>query len=128
MLFYRSLKRISITERLNSLRSDVLWPTQSPSTNKIEIIRSSDDNIHFNLSIEEYLYKQPHTHPRLFLWRNDRTVVIGRHQNPWKECNIQQMEDRKVSLCRRKTGGGAVYHDLNNTCFTFINSSNPDSE
>ena len=50
--------------------------------------------------------------------------MIGKHQNPWKECRVEEMKKDGILLSRRKTGGGAVYQDLGNTCFSFFN---PDS-
>ncbi|QDX29743.1 lipoate--protein ligase A [Dickeya poaceiphila] len=75
----------------------------------------------FNLAVEECIFRQmPTTQRVLFLWRNAETVVIGRAQNPWKECNTRRMEQDGVKLARRSSGGGAVFHDLGNTCFTFM--------
>lgn len=67
----------------------------------------------FNLAVEECIFRQmPATQRVLFLWRNADTVVIGRAQNPWKECNTRRMEEDNVRLARRSSGGGAVFHDL----------------
>ncbi len=75
----------------------------------------------FNSAVEECIFRQmPATQRVLFLWRNADTVVIGRAQNPWKECNTRRMEEDNVRLARRSSGGGAVFHDLGNTCFTFM--------
>lgn len=75
----------------------------------------------FNLAVEECIFRQmPTTQRVLFLWRNAETVVIGRAQNPWKECNTRRMEEDGIKLARRSSGGGAVFHDLGNTCFTFM--------
>ena len=52
------------------------------------------------------------------------TVVIGRYQNPWSECDVQKMEEDNIILARRQSGGGAVFHDLNNTNFTFLSGIN----
>ncbi|MBN3053854.1 lipoate--protein ligase LplA, partial [Pectobacterium brasiliense] len=55
-----------------------------------------------------------------FLWLNAETVVIGRAQNPWKEWNTRRMEEDGIKLARRRSGGGEVFHDIGNTCFTFM--------
>ena len=59
--------------------------------------------------------------PVLFLYQNDKTIVIGRNQNPWKEIHVDRVKEDQIDLCRRKSGGGAVYQDLGNVCFSFIN-------
>jgi len=88
---------------------------------KHRIIYSTSTNIWFNLATEEWLSNtlRPDEHI-LFLWQNDRCVIIGRNQNPWKECFLERMNADGVLLARRKSGGGAVYQDLGNTCFTFL--------
>ncbi|MBP6451745.1 MAG: lipoate--protein ligase A [Aeromonas sp.] len=84
------------------------------------LVSDSHDPL-FNLAVEECIFRQMDPNQRvLFLWRNANTVVIGRAQNPWKECNTRRMEEDGVTLVRRSSGGGAVFHDLGNSCFTFM--------
>lgn len=89
----------------------------------IRLLLSNSYDPWFNLSLEEYIFKNmPQKQSILFLWRNQNTVVIGRAQNAWKECNTRRMEKDGIRLARRNSGGGAVFHDLGNTCFTFMST------
>lgn len=93
----------------------------SDITQPVRILISTSHSAHFNLAVEEVIFRN--MDPRqtvLFLWRNDNVVVIGRGQNPWKECNTRLMEEDDIMLARRHSGGGAVFQDLGNSCFTFM--------
>ena len=79
------------------------------------------NSIFSNLAFEDRLFELGKG-PALFLYRNDKTIVIGRNQNPWKECYVERMQADGVQLCRRKSGGGAVYQDLGNSVFGFVTS------
>ncbi len=87
----------------------------------LRLLLSDSHDPWFNLAVEECIFRQmPTTQRVLFLWRNAETVVIGRAQNPWKECNTRRMAQDNIKLARRSSGGGAVFHDLGNSCFTFM--------
>lgn len=88
---------------------------------KINIFTAEHHDPWFNLATEDWLFKTfPEDHHVLFLWRNKPCIVIGRFQNPWNECDLKAMDRDDVVLARRQSGGGAVYHDLGNTNFTFM--------
>ena len=72
-----------------------------------------------NLALEgHFLEELKKEEEILFLYINTPSVVIGRFQNPWKECRPSML--KQTALVRRESGGGTVYHDQGNLNFSFI--------
>lgn len=75
----------------------------------------------WNLAAEEYLFKN--FKQSIFrLWRNEPSIIIGLHQNAFAEINLDYVKNNNIPVIRRLTGGGAVFHDLGNVNFTFIDN------
>ena len=74
----------------------------------------------FNLAFEEYVLLNKKEGSYLMLWQNANTVVVGRNQNTAAEIDADFVRDMGVTVVRRMTGGGAVYHDLGNLNYSFI--------
>lgn len=54
----------------------------------------------------------------ILLWRNAPCVILGKNQCAEAETSAQCRSE--VPVLHRSTGGGAVYHDLNNINYSFI--------
>lgn len=74
---------------------------------------------YFNLASEEYLLKHRKEY-FIYLWINAPAVIVGVNQNTVQEVNLDYTTSHGIKVVRRQTGGGAVYHDLNNLCYTVI--------
>ncbi|MHC1707199.1 MAG: lipoate--protein ligase [Bacteroidales bacterium] len=74
---------------------------------------------YFNLATEEYLLKE-FTDDLFTLWRNEPSIIVGKHQNALAEINIDFVKENNIKVVRRLSGGGTVFHDLGNLNFTFI--------
>jgi len=85
------------------------------------IIKRHNTNPYFNLAAEEYFLKES-VEDIFMLWRNEPAIIVGKHQNTLSEINIDYVKDNNIRVVRRLTGGGAVFHDLGNLNFTFIQS------
>lgn len=82
-------------------------------------IYNKSTNPYFNLATEEYLFKNK-SEDIFMLWRNESSIIVGKHQNTLSEINYEFVKDNNIKVVRRLTGGGAVFHDLGNVNFTFI--------
>ena len=105
---------------------------------RYQLYIARQNNPFLNLSIEHYLLqKTPPDSRILFLYINRPCVVIGRNQNPWLETNLSSRKRGKNStltstgasaqnetlLVRRRSGGGAVFHDEGNINYSVISPS-----
>jgi len=89
-------------------------------------IKNNRTNPYFNLAAEEYVLKN-FTDDCFMLWRNNSSIIVGKHQNTLAEINIECVKEKNIDVVRRLSGGGAVFHDLGNLNFTFIKNVTGDS-
>ncbi len=79
---------------------------------------------YYNLAFEEWVLTNCQEGDYLILWQNDNTIVIGQNQNAEAEINRAFVDEHKINVVRRGTGGGAVYHDLGNLNYSFVSDYN----
>lgn len=89
------------------------------------IYLSDSSDTYFNLATEEYLL-QNKEEDYIFIYENHDSVVIGKHQNVWKECRINRCTEKNVAIARRLSGGGTVFHGSGNVNFSFIKNLAPE--
>ena len=82
-------------------------------------ITDNNTDPYWNLAAEEYLLKN-FTQPIFRLWRNSSSIIIGQYQNAVAEIDMDYVKSNDIKVVRRLTGGGAVFHDLGNLNYTFI--------
>ncbi len=87
----------------------------------MKTVRLNTINPAFNLASEEYLFKRATSGcPLCVIWQNRDSIIIGVNQNAYAETDIEKVKKDDVPIIRRKSGGGAVFHDLNNINWTLI--------
>jgi lipoate-protein ligase A len=74
-----------------------------------------------NLALEEYVFRhKPADEDVLLFYVNAPAIIIGRNQNTIEEIDADVVAARDITVVRRVSGGGAVYHDLGNLNFSFM--------
>ncbi|MFA9414853.1 lipoate--protein ligase, partial [Streptococcus sp. E29BA] len=86
------------------------------------IVNTSNDPA-YNIALESYAFRELVNEDEIFiLWINEPAIIIGKHQNAIQEINKEYTDKHGIHVVRRLSGGGAVYHDLNNLNYTIISN------
>ena len=86
------------------------------------IVNTSNDPA-YNIALEAYAFRELVNEDELFiLWINRPAIIVGKHQNTIQEINKEYTDAHGIKVVRRLSGGGAVYHDLNNLNYTIISN------
>lgn len=85
---------------------------------------STTDDPFLNLALEEHLLRNS-ADEGFLLWQSRPAVVVGKHQNALAEINHRYVREHGITVARRLSGGGTVFHGPGNLNFTFIRHGEP---
>lgn len=89
----------------------------------MKLIISKSNSCYMNIASEEYLMST-FADDIFYLYTNSPSIIVGCHQNTYAEINHDFVEKNDIAVVRRRSGGGAVYHDFGNLNYGFIFSGN----
>ena len=90
----------------------------------MKYLKNPSTNPYYNMAFDEYcLESLPIDEPVFFLWQNRPAVIVGYNQEVNTEVNLDYLKEKGIDLVRRVTGGGAVYHDMENLNYTIVGRS-----
>ncbi|QLL69939.1 lipoate--protein ligase [Lactobacillus sp. 3B(2020)] len=91
----------------------------------MQYLSMTSNDIRRNLATEQHLMNSDHMQvPFMLFYIEDSCIIVGRNQNTLEEINQKYCEEHGVTITRRLSGGGAMYQDMGNLCFSFVVPSN----
>ena len=73
--------------------------------NSITYLETGSLNPYYNLAFEEWVLTNCLEGDYLILWQNGNTIVIGQNQKAEAEINRAFVDEHKINVVRRSTGG-----------------------
>lgn len=95
----------------------------------MKYLQPDSTNPSFNIAFEEYAFEVLAEKDDIFiLWINHSSIIIGKNQNTYEEINDEYCKANNIQIARRRSGGGAVYQDVNNLNYTIISKNSANRE
>ncbi len=87
----------------------------------MQYIAMDTEDIRTNLATEQYLMNSGKMTPPFMLFYIEKPcIIVGRNQNTMEEIDPEYCREHSITITRRLSGGGAMYQDLGNMCFSMV--------
>ncbi|MDD7322889.1 MAG: lipoate--protein ligase, partial [Limosilactobacillus mucosae] len=87
----------------------------------MQYLAMPSEDIRRNLATEQYLMNSDKLKlPFMLFYIEKPCIIVGRNQNTMEEINAEYCREHNITITRRLSGGGAMYQDLGNMCFSFV--------
>lgn len=87
----------------------------------MQYIAMDTKDIRTNLATEQYLMNSGKmTPPFMLFYIEGPCIIVGRNQNTMEEIDPEYCREHNITITRRLSGGGAMYQDFGNMCFSMV--------